>query len=117
MNVKSLKRAFGLAAAAAGTSGAMMLAPGVASAATAHPAHALTIGTASNVSKASSCGGWGWGGWGWGGCGCWSGWGWGWGGWGWAHVGHRHVGHVGRGHVGRRHVGRRHVSYPSIGYG
>ena len=68
MNAKSVKRALGLAAAAASTSGAMMLAPTVANAATAHPAHAQTV---SNVSKAN------WGGWGWG-------WGWGW----WKH--HHH---------------------------
>ena len=70
MNAKSLKRALGLAAAAAGTSGTMMLAPAVANAATAHPAHAQT---ATSVSKANHAGwgwGWGWGGWGWGGWGC-----------------------------------------------
>jgi hypothetical protein len=39
MNVKSVKRAIGLAVAAAGTCGAMMLAPAVANAATAQPAH------------------------------------------------------------------------------
>jgi hypothetical protein len=50
MNAKSVKRTIGLAAAAASTSGAMMLAPTVANAATAHPAH---MQTASNVSKAS----------------------------------------------------------------
>jgi len=50
MNAKSVKRAFGLAAAAVGTSGAMMLAPAAANAATAHPAHVQTV---SNVSKAS----------------------------------------------------------------
>jgi len=53
MNAKSVKRAFGLAAVAVGGSGAMMLAPAVANAATAHPAHAQTV---SNVSRAS--GGW-----------------------------------------------------------
>jgi hypothetical protein len=77
MNVKSVKRAFGLAASAVGASGAMILVPTVANAATAHPQ------TASNISRTS----WGWGG-GWGG----GGWGWGfdrdrcdfdrWGGWG-----------------------------------
>jgi hypothetical protein len=63
MNAKSVKRTFGLAAAAVGGSAAMMLAPAVANAATAHPAHAQTV---SNVSRAS--GGWSsgrglWGGW------------------------------------------------------
>jgi hypothetical protein len=54
MNAKSVKRVFGLAATAAGTGGAMMLAPTVANAATAHPAHAQTV---NNVSKVSD--GWG----------------------------------------------------------
>jgi hypothetical protein len=67
MNVKSVKRAFGLAASAVGASGAMILVPTVANAATAHPQ------TASNISRTS----WGWGG-GWGG----GGWGGGYGGWG-----------------------------------
>jgi hypothetical protein len=53
MNAKSVKRAFGLTAAAVGTSGAMMLAPAVANAATAYPAHVQTV---SNVSKASGGG-------------------------------------------------------------
>jgi hypothetical protein len=51
MKAKSVKRAFGLAAAAAGTSGTMMLAPAVANAAAAHPAH---VQTASYVSAASN---------------------------------------------------------------
>jgi hypothetical protein len=50
MQAKSVKRAFGLTAAVVSTSGAMMLAPTVANAATAHPAH---VQTASNVSTAS----------------------------------------------------------------
>jgi hypothetical protein len=50
MKVTSVKRAFGLAAAAVGASGAMMLAPAVANAATAHPAHAQTVSAANNVS-------------------------------------------------------------------
>ena len=58
MNAKSVKRAFGLAAAAVGTSGAMMLAPAAANAATAHPAHVQTARTASYVLDAS----YGWGG-------------------------------------------------------
>jgi hypothetical protein len=62
MNATSVKRAIGLAAAAASTSGAMMLTPAVANAATAHPAQMQTV---SNVSRASC----GWGGCGWGGCG------------------------------------------------
>jgi hypothetical protein len=49
MKAKSVKWVFGLAAVAVGTSGAMMLAPAAANAATAHPAH---MQTASNVSKA-----------------------------------------------------------------
>ena len=53
MKVTSVKRALGLATAAVGTSGAMMLAPTMANAATAHPAHAQTVSTVSNVSKAS----------------------------------------------------------------
>jgi hypothetical protein len=51
MKTKSVKWAFGLAAAAVSTSGAMMLAPAMANAATAYPAH---MQTASNVSQASS---------------------------------------------------------------
>jgi hypothetical protein len=51
MKATSVKRAFGLAAAAVSTSGAMMLAPAMANAATAHPAHAQTVTTVSNVSK------------------------------------------------------------------
>jgi hypothetical protein len=58
MNAKSVKRALGLAAAAVGTSGAMMLAPAAANAATAHPAHVQTARTASYVLDAS----YGWGG-------------------------------------------------------
>jgi hypothetical protein len=54
MKAKSLKRAFGLAAAAMSTGGMMMLAPTMANAATAHPAHVQTVSTASNVSKAGS---------------------------------------------------------------
>jgi hypothetical protein len=54
MKAKSLKRAFGLAAAAVSTSGAMMLAPSVANAATAHPAH---VQTASYVSQGYGGGG------------------------------------------------------------
>ena len=60
MNVTSVKQAFGLAAAAVGTSGAMMLAPAVANAATAQPAHVQAVShvqTVSNVSRAD--GGWG----------------------------------------------------------
>ena len=48
-----MRRAIGLAAAAASTSGAMMLAPDAANAATAQSAH---LQTASNVSKASGGG-------------------------------------------------------------
>jgi hypothetical protein len=51
MNAKSLKRALGLAAAAASTSGTMMLAPAAANAATAHPAHTQTVSTASNFAE------------------------------------------------------------------
>jgi hypothetical protein len=54
MNAKSLKRALGLAVAAVSTSGTMMLAPGVANAATAHPAHTQTVSTASNFAKADN---------------------------------------------------------------
>ena len=54
MNTTSMKRALGLAAAAASTSGAMMLTPAVANAATAHPAHVQTV---SNASRASVDGG------------------------------------------------------------
>ena len=54
MSTKSLKRALGLAAAAVSTSGTMMLAPGVANAATARPAHTQTVSTASNFAKADS---------------------------------------------------------------
>jgi hypothetical protein len=43
MKAKSMKRAFGLAAAAVSTSGAMMLAPAAANAATTHPAHVQTV--------------------------------------------------------------------------
>jgi hypothetical protein len=50
MNVKSVKRTFGLAATAVGASGAMMLAPAVANAATAQPTHVQTV---NNVSRAS----------------------------------------------------------------
>jgi hypothetical protein len=50
MNVTSVKRAFALAATTVGTGGAMMLAPAMANAATAHPAHVQAV---SNVSKAS----------------------------------------------------------------
>ena len=56
MNVTSVKRAFALAAAAAGTGGAMMLAPAVANAATAQPAHMQTVSSVSSPS-------WGWGDW------------------------------------------------------
>jgi hypothetical protein len=59
MNVTSVKQAFGLAAAAVGTAGAMMLAPAVANAATAQPAHVQAVShmqTVSNISRAS--GGW-----------------------------------------------------------
>jgi hypothetical protein len=54
MNAKSVKRAIGLAAAAASTSGALMLTLAVANAATAQPAHVQTV---SNVARASC--GWG----------------------------------------------------------
>jgi hypothetical protein len=54
MNAKSVKRALGLATAAVSTAGTMMLAPAVANAATAHPAHAQTVSTASHVSKAGN---------------------------------------------------------------
>jgi hypothetical protein len=50
MNVTSVKRAFALAATTVGTGGAMMLAPAMANAATAHPAHVQAV---SHVSKAS----------------------------------------------------------------
>ena len=50
MNVKSVKRAFGLAASAVATTGLMMLTAAAANAATAHPAHVQTV---SNVSQAS----------------------------------------------------------------
>ncbi|HYZ56153.1 MAG TPA: hypothetical protein VE733_22000 [Streptosporangiaceae bacterium] len=52
MNAKSLKRAFGLAAAAVSTTGMMMLAPTAANAATARPVHAQTVSTASYAPKA-----------------------------------------------------------------
>ena len=51
MNAKSVKRALGLAVAVASTGGAMTLAPAVANAATACPAH---VQTASHVSQASN---------------------------------------------------------------
>jgi hypothetical protein len=81
MNAKSVKRALGLAAAAVSSTGAMMLVPTMANAATAHTQ------AAGNVSKTS---GWGWGDEGNNECGC-EAWGWGWGqdrnkefeGWGW----------------------------------
>jgi hypothetical protein len=48
MNAKSVKRALGFAAAAASTTGMMMLAPTMANAATAHPAHMQMVNTAGN---------------------------------------------------------------------
>jgi hypothetical protein len=89
MNVKSVKQTFGLAAAAVGASGAMMLAPTVANAATAHPAHVQAVSNVSHVQAVSNVsrtsGGWGGGlgGWG-GGLGGWGGGLGGWGGW-WPH--------------------------------
>jgi hypothetical protein len=50
MNVTSVKQAFGLAASAVGAIGMIILAPTMASAATAQPAHAQTV---SNIAKAS----------------------------------------------------------------
>ena len=49
MKATSVKRAFGLAAAAVSTSGAMMFAPAAANAATAHPAHAQTVSSVSTT--------------------------------------------------------------------
>jgi type IV secretory pathway TrbL component len=56
MNTKSMKQTLGLAAAAVGTSGAMMLAPAAANAATAHPAHTQTVSTVSTVSNFAKAG-------------------------------------------------------------
>jgi hypothetical protein len=47
MKATSVKRVLGLAAAAVGTSGAMMFAPAVTNAATAHPAHAQAVSSVS----------------------------------------------------------------------
>jgi hypothetical protein len=59
MNTTSVKRAFGLVAAAAGTSGAIVLMPAVASAATSIPTHAQTVSNVSTVSHVSRVGDWG----------------------------------------------------------
>jgi hypothetical protein len=67
MKTTSVKRIIGLAIAAVSTSGAM-LAPTVANAATAHPAHPQTAPHVAKAIHVSRCcgidSGWGYGGWG-----------------------------------------------------
>ena len=67
MKITSVKRMIRLAVAAVSTSG-VMLAPAVANAATAHPAHAQAASHITKVIHASRCcghhSGWGYGGWG-----------------------------------------------------